>query len=237
MSIPIAVEKFVGYFRKQLALIASLTGDPSIYVGSSDPEIRLAIHKKILYSALLDSLAGIRYHSERPVHARFVRFLREHTPWPTGHLVSAPILRARLAFPSPLREHIDTRLARYSTKRGNALAITEFDEPLANLRILADSSEVRHLEASEHYELFYKYRNFTVHEFRQPGYAMECFADEGIEPLYHGYINAQSWRLLYPVGFFRARVEAAATSLEQWFLANSINPYDRVRDSSDWYDR
>jgi len=229
------IQIFIEFFRDQLALVRSFSSDPAIYAGCSDPAIRVAMHRKILYSAMLDGLAGIRYYGEQLGNRkRFVRFLLEHTAWEGGHLVSSAVLRKRLKVPSPLRDHLDARLGSRSLQRGNALALTELDDPDTSLGPLATNAEIRHLEECQHFSLFYKYRNFIIHEFREPGHAMETFADGGAEPLYHGYINATTWHLLYPVGFFEARTTAAIESLEQWFKANRIDPSSRVPDSSEW---
>lgn len=233
-----SIESFADFFRDQLALTASLEGDHRSYAGASRPATKVAIHKKVLYSAMLDALAAVRYRDESlGNHDRFVRLLREHASWPGGALVSAPVLRERLNTRSPLRDYLDSQLAKHSTMSPNTLAVSVFDEPIAALTTLSDKSELRHVTASEHYELLYKYRNFIVHEFREPGYAMETFASGGAEPLYHGIIGETNWRLLYPVGFFHERVAASIESLVTWFTANGVDPYDRVRTSADWYDR
>src|SRR6185436_17482433 len=97
MSVKDQIDGFVGYFRRQIAYVASLTGDESITVNSSDPEPRAAIHKKILYSAILDSLAGIRYWGQHLSNEqRILAMLEEHTNWDEGCLVSVPVLMERL---------------------------------------------------------------------------------------------------------------------------------------------
>jgi hypothetical protein len=165
--------------------------------------------------------------------------LEEHAQWEEGELVSVPILVVRLsavAGPSPLQDRLMEILSSYSTDRGNSLPLSSFDKPLDELGPLAATkTESDLLEQSRHYELFYKYRNFIVHEFREPGYAMETFADGGEEPLYHSYIGSHpQWRLLYPEGFFRARALGALNSLERFLRDNDINPFARVKDSGDW---
>lgn len=231
------VRKFIDYFEQQVRLVDSLRGESAIVVGSSDPRTRLAIHKKILYSALFDSLAGIRYQAEvRRNKARILRLLREHGGWPEGNLVSFPVLAERLPDPdTELAKEVVKRLSRYSTDRGNSLPLDAFDRPLADVIHLASKEERPIVDAVTHYELFYKYRTFVVHEFREPGYAMEVFADEDGEPCYHSYLSRNAkWRLLYPEAFFRQRVECALTSLCSDFISSSFTPYDHLKDSSDW---
>lgn len=262
------VQSFVTFFRNQVTLVGSLAGDAAIRTGASEPAHRVAIHKKILFSAILDALAGIRYRGEKlKNHDRFVQFLREHTDWCCGSLVSVQILRDRLhrvdtlqketkkvpetadppasdnsgtggeaasAPPTALVCHLESRISSRASHVGGTLAIRDLDEPIFTIEQLANAAERALVDKCLHFELLYSYRNFIVHEFREPGQAMEEFADEGVEPLYHGYCNSPGWHLLYPVGFFAARAAAAVDSLNQWLLANNVDPYARIRDSLDW---
>lgn len=239
MSLADEIRNFISYFQRQAELISSATPDPQIATGSSDPTLRLAMHKKILYSAMIDSLARVRYFGERKRnHDRFVGVVRDYSDWTDGALVSVPVLRRRLtgAAASAFVGKLDANLARFSTDRGNSLPVTAFDESPASLSALAQPGlESEELLAAVHFELFYNYRNSIVHEFREPGYAMELFADGKREPCYHSNLGAGAqWRLLYPEGFFRRVVDSILNSLEGWFTANAVNPYDRVTDASRW---
>jgi hypothetical protein len=142
MSVEEQIDRFVGYFDRQIAYVATLAGDNSIAVDSSDPETRAAIHKKILYSAILDSLAGIRYWDQRLGNEqRILAMLEDHTGWGEGRLVSVPVLMERLKTASPLRDRAIEILSRYSTDRGNSLPLTAFDKPQDELGPLATSKE------------------------------------------------------------------------------------------------
>lgn len=227
---------YIAYFRKQVSLVESLRGDESIHVGASDPGVRVAIHKKVLQSAILDSLAGVRYAGcGLKNRDRFVKVLQEHSAWTSGGLVSVPVLAERLeCASSKLAQHLSCILAKHSTDRGNSLPITAFDVASASLECLAaDDAERKRVAGCIHYELAYRYRNYIVHEFREPGYAMESFG-EGNEPRYHGYLNDPSWHLLYPASFFEFLVTSVLTSLESYYLAGDIDPYASVTDSSAW---
>jgi hypothetical protein len=230
------MRQYIEYFRRQVSLVESLQGDESINVGASEPQARVKIHRKILHAALLDSLAGVRYAGcGLRNRERFVNLLQEHSAWTSGGLVSVPVLAKRLdGNSSDLKQHLDCILAKYSTDRGNSLSVTAFDVAPASLDCLAqDQAERLHIAGCVHYELAYRYRNFIVHEFREPGYAMESFS-EGDEPRYHGYLNDSCWHLLYPGGFFASLVASVLTSLEAYYVANEINPYQSVMDSSTW---
>ncbi len=231
------IESFIGYFRRQLAVAARLSSD----VLSSDPDmaLRVAMHRKVLYCVMLDCLAGVRYHGrELGSRRRFIRLLRNHTAWPAGHLVSVPILYQRLGTSAPagLRAYLQTKLDARDPEAGNGEPLAAFDTPLQVLLDLADTdADARvQVEQAQHFQLVYRYRNFLIHEFREPGYAMESFGEEEREPLYHSYVNDHAWRLLYPADFFHRLVAAAVTSLHAWFIHDGLNPYDSVPDSSGW---
>lgn len=235
------ITRFVSYFRRQVDFVSTLAGEQSIVVDTSDPETRGALHKKVLFSAILDCLAGVRYRGElQGNRKRFMGLLESHADWAEGDHVSVPIFFERLgkdAQSSALRDRLLKNLSRYSTDRGNSLPLKAFDEPFTDLEKLASTERERKmLVQSRHFELLYKYRNFIVHEFREPGYAMEAFADGGEAPAYHSYLGpGAKWRLLYPVGFFRARASAALISLEQYFRTHGIDPYSRVAPSDTWF--
>ena len=96
-----------------------------------------------------------------------------------------------------------------------------------------DSAEKQLIPKCLHYELFYTYRNYIVHEFREPGYGGEPFA-EGNEPRYHAYSGEGQWRLLYPESFFCSLAASILASLEHYYGLNDIDPYARLKDSSAW---
>jgi hypothetical protein len=99
-----AIGSFSDFFEDQVRLVSSFKSDPIIYGGSSDPMVRVAMHKKILYCAIFDSLARVRYYGQGLTNrARFVRFTKDHGNWAEGRLISVPVLAERLA---PTRTHL-----------------------------------------------------------------------------------------------------------------------------------
>lgn len=95
-------------------------------------------------------------------------------------------------------------------------------------------AEEKALEEVQHWSLLYRYRNHLVHEFREPGYGMEVFAQDSGEACYHSYINDPRFYLVYPVDLFRSLAESAVVGLEVYFLEQGLDPYDRVGDTSRW---
>jgi len=240
MAIAKSVQSFASFFEDQERLVSSIRGGPGALGASSDPQIRVAIHKKILYCTILDSLAGVRYQGQKLGNReRFITLVRDHGGWPEGDMISVPILAERLpntAPASPLQQYLQTKLSAYDPNSGNTLPASCFDECRHILDQLAsDSSERKSVDQSQHYELFYQYRNFVVHELREPGYGAETLAPEASEPRYHAYIGDPKWRLLYPQGFLRRIIRSALASISSYFNSEGIDPYTRIKDSSAWY--
>jgi hypothetical protein len=234
------IQSFTSFFEAQERLVSSIRGGPEALGASSDPEVRVAIHKKILYCTMLDSLAGVRYYGQNLTNReRFIAFVRDHGGWPDGNMISVPILAERLpqtTTPSRLRQHLQTKLGAHDPNAGNTEPSSCFDECRHVLdQLAADSSERRAIAQSQQYELFYMYRNFLVHEFREPGYGAEPLALEACEPRYHAHLGDPKWRLLYPQGFFSRMIRSALASITSYFGSEGIDPSARIKDSSAWY--
>jgi hypothetical protein len=229
------IRQFVAHFNTQVETIRTLqSGDG----GGPRSRIELAIHKKILYLSILDSLAGIRYPEIRNNAERFCGFLAEHTGWEEGALVSVPVLEARLhprALDRRLARCVLKLLKKHSTLVPNGMAAAKLDVELASLEAKASlPGGLAVIRESQHYKLLYLYRNFVVHEFREPGYAMEIFGESRTEPWYHSYINEPTWHLLYPLGFFERLATYSVSSIGMHFAEQSIDPYALVSDTTKW---
>ncbi len=100
--------------------------------------------------------------------------------------------------------------------------------------------EKKCLKSSQHFQLFYKYRNFLVHEYREPGYGWEALADSEQDPIYQimpsGLGRGEAIRLVYPVGFFQRIACSVIESFKVWLSQNAIDPYERVKNVSAWTD-
>lgn len=233
------IESFSSFFEEQERLVSSIRGGREALGASSDPEIRVAVLKKVLYCTILDSLAGVRYQGHKlNNHDRFIAFVRDHGGWPGGEKISVPILAERLpaAIPaSRLRGYLQAKLGTQHPNAGNTVPASSLDECQAKLDLLAgDASEQAAIAQSQQYELFYKYRNFLVHEFREPGYGADAMDPGASEPRYHAYINDPKWRLLYPQGFLSTMIRSALASMCSYFSSAGIDPSARIKDSSAW---
>lgn len=232
------INRFIGYFRSQVSLVDALTVRRRIrYVPSAN---EITIHRKVLYLAIFDALAAIRYPTHRAgkTKQRFLQILTDHADWPERDWVSVPVLSERLRvrkLDTSLRRKLLKRLLRYNKKQGNSLPISAFDDVLNSIAALsADPKTADVIRKTTHAELFYRYRNFVMHEFREPGYAMETFGQRLSEPRYHSYIGDRGWHLLYPEAFFRRIVLSVINSLESHYLSALVTPYDQVTDTTAW---
>jgi hypothetical protein len=216
MSIDDRIKGLIGYFREQVQLILSLE-----VPGAADGQISL--YRKTLFISIFDCLAGIRYPElVKQNRRRFTRFLEEFASWPTGSLVSLPFLVSRLekeSLEGKLLVRARAQLASFDPQAGNSIRLRDIDLTLDELRPFAKrEAEEKALEDVQYWSLLYRYRNHLVHEFREPGYGMEVFAEDRGEACYHNYINDPRFYLVYPVDLFRSLAESAVAGLEVYFL-------------------
>ena len=98
------------------------------------------------------------------------------------------------------------------------------------LKLSMNEKEEKAIWESQHYSILYRYRNFLVHELRQPGEGME-FMGRG-KPCYHGYIKKPGrWHILYPIEHFWYLVQTSINRMNEYFKEKQINPYDYFSDT------
>ncbi len=198
----------------------------------------------LLYVTMLDTLAGVRFHRKaypelsRQNRARFSRFVTEHCSWPEAQLVSLPFLLERLKEQKlesgTLGQFVTEMVSRFSTKDGGTVEASAMDEPAtALLQRATTEKEEAAISDYEHIALLYRYRNRLVHESRQPGYAMEVFADHPA-PYYHGYLGRSDWHLGYPLSMFERLVRNGLASFRSYLEANAIDPYAALDNAQRW---
>lgn len=237
------IDQFCSYFSREIGEISRLVvahtdGDrePSAASGS--------LYRKVLYVTMLDTLAGIRFHKKsypelsRQNRLRFTRFVVEHCSWPEAELVSLPFLSEKLKEQRldklALGQYVSSMVAQYSARDGGTLAASQIDEPASALLGHAiNEKEEAAIWEYQHIELLYRYRNRLVHESRQPGYAMEVFA-ESAAPYYHGYLGESGWYLGYPLAMFEQLLRNALTGFRSYLVANAIDPYSLLDDAQRW---
>lgn len=238
-----AIEQFCSYFSREVGDISRLVVAHTD--GNSEPSAASGpLYRKVLYVTMLDTLAGIRFHKKaypelfKQNRARFTRFVVDHCDWSEAELVSLPFLLEKLKEQKleklPLGQYVSGKVAQFSTEDGGTLAVSQIDEHASVLLGRAASEkEESAIWEYQHIALLYRYRNRLVHESRQPGYAMEVFA-ESAAPYYHGYLGESQWCLGYPLAMFEQLLRNALTDFRSYLLANSIDPYSLLDDAQRW---
>ena len=183
------IDEFCSYFYGQIRSIKSIRSGESQINEASGTGHQLRFYKKVLLITVLDILAGIRFPKQRyPAlnktnRQRFKRFIKDSGCWEGGELVSIPFL-AEFALTKDLsdgllKNHVLEKLSNFNADGAFNIRFTEIDEPIKSLLSLAATEkEEKAIEDCQHLELMYRYRNYLVHEAREPGSAMEIFPDE-----------------------------------------------------------
>lgn len=240
------IDEFCSYFEKQVEIIKAIQIKPdALDVLNLMPEdYQTRLYKKILYVTEIDALAGIRFHKSTypdfnsKNRERFVRFIKEYGDWPKGELVSLPFVFDELnkskSKDSNLFNHIYHKLTCSKSIEGEPVGYESFDENINDLLKLASTEkEEKALFRYQHYSIFYRYRNYLVHDSREPGHAMEGVFSS-TDPHYHKYIDEERWYLIYPIDLFETIFKKSIETVKQYFKGNKMNPYNFVEDTSRW---
>lgn len=212
-----SIRQFIAYFQSQIPMLEAVK--PQAY-------------RKLLYATALDPLARAAFgkigHRER-----IVRLIDELTEWKERDLVSLPqlqlILRENKRGCHRLFREVNGHLRQWTP--GSILPISISPHP-DQLLPFADLVEKEFIRKSRYSELFYTYRNNLIHEFREPGYAMELSSDK-VHPYYHSMIR-DPWQLNFPVGFFAFMYANALSGLEKYLLHRDQDPYAQFEFGSLW---
>lgn len=133
-----------------------------------------------------------------------------------------------------LSAHVLNQLSNFDVQAGGHISVSLVDQTDHKLMLLAGSEkEESAIMKHQHYSLLYRYRNYLVHEWREPGSSMEIdsLADE---PYYHGYVRDPKWYLVYPMQLFTNLFNSSLARFKQYLYEKSIDPYAIVNDSSRW---
>ena len=237
------IEYFCGYFSDQARVINALVVDMEAAKGTDQERHQIRFYKKSLLITHIDTLAGIRYTEKRYPQLnkknkdRFIQFLETSGAWPEGHMVSIPFLaeytKNGKIGDGRLKDHITQKLgANYEEGSFNLLA-SVIDDPLELLIELSSTEqEEKAINENRHFELMYRYRNYLVHESREPGNAMEVVPEN--EAHYHGYIGEDRLFLAYPLNLFQRILEHSIAYVESYLKENGIDPYDYVKETVRW---
>lgn len=225
------VERFTQYFSAQLDEIESLQTKHA------------ELFRRLLYSSVLDALAGAVLPKRTSNHDRFVYFVKRFCRWSDGDRISlSHLVQLLRKNPDPafqaLREWALEKFRALPVHAGELMAISH-DPTFEEVKGYWPSQKEHRtplegidLEALQHFHLLYAYRNSLVHELRIPGYGMEFGEDQ--TPYYHGMSSVDEsgqWikstvELVYPWRFLHILCETAVAEMTKYFRANELDPYD-----------
>lgn len=239
------IERFCGYFEAQIEAIDKIRSESDLVASIT----QIKMYKKTLFVSAIDTLAGFRFSKEnyrelnKQNRARFIRFVVENCEWENGSLISIPYLFDQLNTKklkeSKLYEFLRSELLKHDGNDGGVINIEEMDLKAEKLLEYANSEiEENLIYKSQHYSLFYGYRNCLVHEAREPGQAMEAFQTNN--PHYHSYIQHNTpqeltdWHLSYPVGHFKNLFECSVKNSKIHFIKTDTNPFSMLSGGRWW---
>lgn len=239
------IENFCSYFRRQASVISGLQSVPEDAGRVSPTDYQIRFYQKVLLVTALDTFACIRFPKEnypslhKKNRERFIRFISDYSSWQDGARVSLPFLFDDLnkytSKSSRLLLFIRNKIDQFDINDGILLTPYRIDELPEHLLQLAHTEKEEELIwYYQHYALLYRYRNFLVHESREPGHAMDGIRDTESEAYYHGYINKPKWHLAYPVELFNRIFLNSLENLKTYLVENQLDPFAFVGDTTRW---
>lgn len=233
------IERFIKYFRDQLAEIEGLNN------------IHSQLYKSLLYVTVLDTLAKSVLPKRKDNRERYVYYVKRFCKWADAEKVSlVHLVQLLKKNPDPVFE----KLRKWALEKFNKLSV--HGSRLMPILHDLEAEEVRKywpkskehripiegigLHSLQHYNLLYTYRNSLVHEMRIPGYGVD-FGDNNM-PYYHlmtklspeQKIDSSSVELIYPSAFLHSICESSLDSLKDYYISNDLNPWDSFTFGTYW---
>lgn len=229
------IDRYIGYFHTELENVAQYNN---------------RLHRKILYVTLLDTLARVVYSPSQYSNThRFIEFVRNFSDWKDKdrvslmqlkleldkHMESAAKVKSRLY--NCIQQRIDKRIA------GTTYYASDdevFD--LLNELALDQPDELKAIKHTRYVELLYTYRNRLIHEYKEPGHALELQEDAEECAFNHsGYYsklkeNDDNWELCFPVALFDKLCRGCLDNLRECLYGHQLDPYSRYDFGDNWYE-
>jgi hypothetical protein len=157
------IERYLGHFEKEFSQVQSLQVTDGYHA---------AVYKKMIYVGIIDALSKCIY-PRRGNRERFVTFLNDFSGWSHANRISLPHLLQLLgknpepAF-SKLRAYVISELEKWDS--GEIITLDREPEISAIKKLWPIEKEHQKplnglgVEALQHCNLFYTYRNSLIHE-------------------------------------------------------------------------
>ncbi len=225
------IERFMSHFREEVH---------HIWGFKVEKEGREKAYKKVLFFAVIDSLSKCIF-PKKGNRDRIVSFVDGFSEWENRTRISLPHL-AQLLLKSPeppfadLREFAYGKLTKWSP--GKIIMLNQDPDIKEVAKFWPSEKEHKKpldgvsIDSLQHIHLFYSYRNYLVHEMREPGYGFEHLQDD--EPYYISLTHLpkskdegkkETWELVYPVLFLKKLIDTSMKNMKEYLIKNNINPY------------
>jgi len=219
------IDRFIGYFK---------TGHREI------EKVARMLLKKILYLVEIDALSRAAFPTVSGNRKRVVQFIDTCSNWNDKDKVSAVQLKLALKKNGIMSGKLYDSINRQINSWGYGTIPRPTDDlTLEEAQRLSTTSESKHVNDARYAELLYTYRNYLLHEFREPGKSAESvIRADPTTPYYHGLddlgVREDSWELVFPLEFIQGLCEACIRGLEAYLIANNLNPYDSFEYGTMW---
>jgi hypothetical protein len=197
------------------------------------------IIKSLLLCSVIDTLSQCAYPQKENDGDRFSCFIDNFSGWNNVNRISIVQLYYYL---KDKQEHIYEPLKSYATEkvkkmRRGVVYKETYDDYLYNLKYQS-AIENEILEYS-YSRLFYKYRNYLVHEFRTPGLGSNYSrTSNGIYYYNVTHIDVHStyrtWELVFPAGYVSKLVYDSTNNLMNYYIEHNLNPYEVFKYDTRW---
>jgi hypothetical protein len=233
------IATFLSAFAEHIRIIASIQA-------SRNPRR----YKKILYVTVLEAIAKVRYPN-KGAGERFIKLVHNYSVWNDAERISLPHLVAALERTSDARFKALREFA-YSELHGwgsGGPVYLDSDPDLSTIqslwpkdesgKLLANQNVLLELSQLRHVDMLYAYRNYLIHESRQPTTGFE--EEDDIAPFYES-VNmhptvfgnrVSEWHLVYPAAFLEKLSNCCLSSLGEYLKAKEQDPYLSIKDG--WY--
>lgn len=198
------------------------------------------ISKSILLCSLMDTLSRCVY-PKLPNRERYVCFVDDFSGWDNKNKISLVQLHYFLKneedkIYEPIKSYVAGKVSRM---RRGTIYKTSFDEYLHDLKYLKVIES--QIQKFNYANLFYKFRNYLVHEFRTPGFGSNFSKSRDI----HYYSLTQisdkpvttTWELVFPAIYLSNIVKNSIDNLRNYCMEVKYNPYDSFEFKTQWLDK
>ena len=198
------------------------------------------ISKSILLCSLMDTLSRCIY-PKLSNRDRFVFFVDDFSGWENKNKISLVQLYYFLKDEEdknyePIKSYVKNKVSKI---RRGVIYKTDFDEFLHELKYLKVIET--QIQKFSYANLFYKFRNYLVHEYRTPGLGSNFSKSKDIHYYLLTHISDKptytTMELIFPAFYLSNLVKNSIDNLKKYCLEINYNPYESFKYSTLWLDK